>query len=338
LCHEAFLQAAEVARHIMAVHGPQHIYLRVNGVITRDIGWAEHGISELRLVMLGFSRATVEITGGKLHKTINVAGEENLKRLIPGDFEGELTVRVEPLGVKARQFTLYSRSLPEFRQDSLDALIHSQINQDTAPRSSPDIGRWRELIGHMGMLENRYVNGFFEYVLAFHLEMLGQTGQSKQHFEDSFGLLLPFRTPLARSAQCVLGLRMNCFGVLARAPRKSLVSAADQFFNRPFPSSWVGPTVSEEGSPFITYADDFTMRLVQVIADYYTGEPSECGAGLEALEFHPSARDKNNEDKLLLLRARFHRRAGRTSKARTAYEMLQYHPSFGTEAEEYLHG
>ena len=131
---------------------------------------------------------------------------------------------------------------------------------------------------------------------------------------------------------------MNCFGVLARAPRKSIVSASDQFFNRAFPSNWFAPTVPEEGSAFMTYTDDFTARLVRVIADYYAGDPSGCSAGLEALEFHPSAREKNNEDKLLLLRARVHRRDARTSLARATYELLQYHPSFGTEAEEYLHG
>ena len=52
LCHGAFLEGG-LAEHIRSVHGPQHIYLRVNGRIIRDLGWAEHGISELRLVQLG---------------------------------------------------------------------------------------------------------------------------------------------------------------------------------------------------------------------------------------------------------------------------------------------
>jgi hypothetical protein len=339
LCHAAFLEDAEVTRHVLAIHGSQHIYLRLNGLITRDIGWADQGISELRLVLLGFSQATVKIDGGgQFQKTLKVAGDEDLKRLIPSGFEGELTVRVEPIGANPRQFTLYSRSLPQFRQDSLDAVIQALSFQDTAPRSSPDIGHWRELTGDMGILENRYLNGFFEYVLAFYLEVQGQSGKAKQHFEDSFGFLLPFRTPLAHSAQCVLGLRMNCFGVLARAPRKSIVSASDKFFNRPFPSQWVRLMPAEGGSAFMTYADDFTIRLVQVIADFYDSHLSACGAGLDALEFHPSAKEKNNEDKLSLLRARCHRRADSVSQARATYEMLQYHPLFGTEAEEYLNG
>ena len=338
LCHAAFFEDVEIARHVQTIHGPQHIYLRVNGQIIRDIGWAEQGISELRLVLLGFSHASVEIAGLQLHKKLEVAGDENLKRMIPPGFEGELTLRIEPLGGKAREFTLYSRSLPQFRRGTLDALIQSWSDQDSKPGGTPDIGRWRELTGEMGILENRYLNGFFEYVLAFHLANNGQSHRAKQHFEDAFGLLLPFRTPLAHSAQCVLGLRMNCFGVLERAPRKSVVSASAHFFNQPFPSQWVRPKATEEANPFMTYADEFTIRLVSVIADFYDGDRSVCAAGLEALEFHPSGKEKSNEDKLLLLRARFQRQAGRAGQARATYEMLRYHPLFGTEAEEYLNG
>jgi hypothetical protein len=117
-----------------------------------------------------------------------------------------------------------------------------------------------------------------------------------------------------------------------------LVSAADHFFNQPFHSQWVRPAATEEGNPFMTYADEFTIRLVSVLADFYDGDPSISAAGLEALEFHPSGKDKSNEDKLLLLRARLQRKAGRAGQARATYEMLRYHPLFGTEAEEYLNG
>lgn len=338
LCHAAFLEDIEVSSHIRAIHGPQHIYIRVNGRITRDIGWAEQGVSELQLVLLGFSEATVTVAGGRFHKTIRVAGQENLKRLIPAGFEGELTLQVAPVGGEARQFTLYSRSLPDFRQDSLDALIQSWAGPNAADKGLPDIGRWRDVTGNMGVLENRYLDGFFEYLLAFRLEQQSYSVLAKQHFEDAFGLLLPFRTPLAHSAQCVLGLRMNCFGVMERAAPRSLLSASFQFFCQPFPSEWARMAPTEEGSPFITHADEFTVRLARVIADFYDAAPSVCGAGLEALEFHPSARETNNAHKLSLLRARFERRGGRVAEARATYEMLRDHPLFGKEAEEYLNG
>lgn len=93
-----------------------------------------------------------------------------------------------------------------------------------------------------------------------------------------------------------------------------------------------------ETNPFMTYADEFTIRLVKVIADFYDDDLSLCDAGLQALEFHPSGKEKNNEDKLLLLRARLQRRGNRVDHARVTYEMLRYHPAFGAEAEGYLNG
>jgi hypothetical protein len=338
LCHAAFIEDLDLAAHIQSVHGPQHIYLRVNGRIIRDLAWAEQGISELRLVFLGFPNANVEITGPQLKQSLNVSGDQNLKRLIPDRFEGELSLRVLPPGANARQFTLYSRSLPEFRRDALDDLIQTLSSNDLSEHAAPDIIRWRERIGELSILERRYVNGFFEYQLAFYLESQGQSQKSKQHFEDAFGLLLPFRTNLAHSAQCVLGIRMNSFGVLSRAPRKSIVAASDHFFNQPFGVDWVAVVQPESASPFMTFADDFTIRLVHVVSDFYASDTSMCRAGLNALEFHPGAREKNNEDKLALLKARFHRKAGREREAYAGYELLRYHPQFGSESEIYING
>ncbi len=337
LCHGAFIEDG-LAGHIRSVHGPQHIYLRVNGRIIRDLGWAEQGISELRLVELGFSDATVELTAAGFRKELHVSGNENLRRSLPSRFEGELTVRVTPSSAPTRQFTVYARSLPEFRRDDLDSLIREMGEEDRRTGAMPDIGRWRGRIGNLGALEQRYLDGFFEYTHSFYLERQGQLKFAKQHFEDAFGFLLPFRTPLAHSAQCVLGIRMNCFGVLARAPSDSVVAASDRFFNEPFPSEWRRASDRDTENPFMTYADEFTIRLVCVTASFYGDDKSAFEAGLEALSFHPSAKDQNNEDKLALLKARSHRRCGQVVEACRAYELLRYHPLFGNEAEEYLHG
>ena len=113
LCHGAFL-AEGLSEHIRSVHGPQHIYLRVNGQIIRDLGWAEHGISELRLIQLGFNDANVELISTGFKKKLSVTSNENLRRQLPSGFEGELTIRVTPNAAPVRQFIVYSRSLPEF--------------------------------------------------------------------------------------------------------------------------------------------------------------------------------------------------------------------------------
>ena len=49
----------------------------------RDLGWAEQGISELRLVQLGFDEAIVELSAPKFRKTLSVSGNENLRRHLP---------------------------------------------------------------------------------------------------------------------------------------------------------------------------------------------------------------------------------------------------------------
>jgi hypothetical protein len=41
------------------------------------------------------------------------------------------------------------------------------VQANNAASGVPDIGRWRELAGDMGALENRYIDGFFECALEF---------------------------------------------------------------------------------------------------------------------------------------------------------------------------
>ncbi len=336
ICHAVHISLTDLDFHIKHVHGPQHVYLKVNGRIVRDIGWAEQGVSDLRVVLLGFARASVQVSGIGFCRQMT-SSDDDYRPLIPPRYEGEVRVDVLPEGGKPRQFTLFSRSLPEFRREDLDALILSWAGERNATSERPDISRWRQIAGTMGALENRYLNGFFEYALAFHLTSQGQTDRAKEHFEEAFGLLLPFRTPVSHSAQCVLGLTMNCFGVLSRAAKRSLISASDNFFNQRFGATWSERSSDRGDSPFLTMADEFTIRLVRVVADFYQpGGDSLFGGGLAALEFHPLAAERNNHDKLLLLRARWERRRGQHREARAAYEFLRYHPFFGAESEDFL--
>jgi hypothetical protein len=155
LCHTAFIGDGELSEHIRSVHGRQHIYLRVNGRIIRDLGWAEQGISELKLVQLGFPNAAVELIAPGFRKEFPVSGDEDLRRRLPAGFEGELSIRVTPVTGSARQFTVYSRSLPEFRRDDLDAMIQRITDEDLQPGRTPDIGRWRSGMGDLEALAHR---------------------------------------------------------------------------------------------------------------------------------------------------------------------------------------
>lgn len=47
ICLTPFYSDDSLEDHIRHVHGPQHVYLRINGSIVRDVGWAERGIQSI---------------------------------------------------------------------------------------------------------------------------------------------------------------------------------------------------------------------------------------------------------------------------------------------------
>jgi hypothetical protein len=324
--------------HILQVHGPQHAYLRVNGSVVREVAWAERGIRSIGVVLLGYSNATVEIETGGSRKLLSVETETSLLEEIPPNFEGEVRIDVRPHGGRHRAFSIYCRSLPEFRQADLDRKVWDRQQEFIRNSSTPDLRVWRELCGVTGnssSLEDRYVNGFFEYTMGFALERRGQSKAAKEHFEDAFGYLLPFRTLLAEQAQCILGLKMNCFAVLQRCGDESLFSPAVVFFLR-YPDIWMQPKSWPMKDSFGLYADDFTLRLVRVVAKFYKHDHAEFWQGIEALKFHPAGEERNNLDKLQLMQARAFVRMSNRERAKEFYHSLRYNPYFGVEAEEFL--
>lgn len=341
VCHSAHTSDQDLSLHLFAAHAGQHVYLRVNGAIVRDLAWTNEGIRELSLVLLVHTSASVKITAPGSEANLTAGHEVSLTKHVPAAMEGELRIMVKPDGSQVRQFSIYCRSLPEFRCDDLDVVVGALQNEYTRSHRMPNIGEWRDAagkIGQLGDLENRYLNGFYECTLAFYLEEQRKPSEAKGHFEEAFGKLLPFRTPLAHSAQCVLGLRMNCFDVLRRAPEGSAAAAAGHFFNEQYPSQWPVPQDYKAGNPFVTCADEFTVKLVNVVVAYYAADDAALWQGISALEFHPAARERNHEDKLALLKARACRNAGDAASARKMYDVIRYHPWFGGEAKDYLNG
>jgi tetratricopeptide (TPR) repeat protein len=289
-------------------------------------------------VLLGHLKAGVLIHAGPTKTKLETTSETSLEKYVPKNFDGELRIEVCPEEGKPHKFTLYCRSLPEFRQDDIDRTIwnlQQLFHQDSA---CPDLKRWRESCGVAGKsstLEDRYVNGFFEYTLGFALEKGGDSKAAKEHFEDAFGYLLPFRTLLGEQAQCVLALKMNCFGVLERCAVDSLFAPARAFFTR-YPATWRQPKKWPARDSFGVYADEFTIRLAHVVAAFFSEDEDLFWQGIEALKFHPAGKEKNNFDKLLLLQARACVRRRDRGRAKDFYRLLRYDPQFGVEAEEFL--
>ncbi len=338
VCLNAFYSPDGLEDHIRQVHGPQHVYIRVNGGIAREVAWAERGIRSIDIALLGYSDARVEIAAGDTHKSFTAETGRSLLEEIPPGFEGELRIDVLPQGGRHRSFIIYCRSLPEFRQDDLDRRIWDLQQEFMRSGTPPDLKAWREncgVAGNSSTLEDRYVNGFFEYTMGFSLEKRGDTKATKEHFEDAFGYLLPFRTLLAEQAQCILALKMNCFAVLERCSNESLFSPTRVFFLH-YPKLWKEPKNWPAKDSFGLVADDFTLRLVRVVAMFYGTGDAEFWQGIEALKFHPAASERNNCDKLHLIEARASVNKGHPKRAREFYRFLRYNPYFGLEAEEFL--
>jgi hypothetical protein len=140
---------------------------------------------------------------------------------------------------------------------------------------------------------------------------------------------------LAEQAQCILGLKMNCFAVLQRCADESLFSPAVVFFLR-YPDIWMQPKIWPMKDSFGLYADDFTLRLVRVVANFYKHDDAEFWQGIEALKFHPAGEERNNLDKLQLMQARAFVKMSNRERAKEFYHSLRYNPYFGVEAEEFL--
>jgi len=125
VCLNAFYSDDSLEAHITQVHGPQHVYLRVNGSIIREVAWAERGIQTISVVLLGHPQAKVQIHAGAARKTLTAESEASLQQHVPKGFEGELHIDVEPEGGRRRAFSVYCHSLPEFRQDDIDCRVQT---------------------------------------------------------------------------------------------------------------------------------------------------------------------------------------------------------------------
>jgi hypothetical protein len=339
VCVSVFSADEALQKHITGVHGPQHVYLRVNGNVIRDVAWAEHGIRTASVILLGHAGAHVAVrTGTAASQTLVATSDQSLTNCWPRDFEGEIHIDVVPHDGKQRSFLLYSRTLPDFRQDELDRQLWKLLQEFCGQPVFPDLKTWHSLrqgAASSSELGQRYINGFFEYAAGFALERRGDTGAAKEHLEDAFGYLLPFRTLLAEQALCVLGLKMNCFGILERCEPTSPFAPAQAFFAQNA-THWEPHRPSPNRDSLGVYIDEFTCRLLHVVRAFYESDHTAFWQGIAALQFHPAGREKNNVDKLQLLQARACARNGDRARAKDCYALLRYDPQFGAEAEEFL--
>jgi hypothetical protein len=273
--------------------------------------------------------------GAEKHKG-EFGNGQRFESIFPPDFMGEAVFEISIPGGLGRSVHVHCRRLPAFDQSLVDQLIGKFQRKFDATLSRPDLSVWRaELAPEAGRMEQRYVDGFFEYTLGSYLETSSGSREAKSHLEDAFGLLFPFKTPMALRAKWILALKMNAFGILAECPDGSMFKVAYAFFTKDMnPQTTPNGTPAKKGE-YELYIDGFSSQYLAALSAFYEEDDILLHRCLGVLSAHPLFADRNNRDKYHLLAARVAGRRCRIDEARGHYEMLMFHPLFGKEAEEF---
>jgi len=342
LCACRYNVEQELQSHILKAHGRLQAYLKVNDQVIQDLSYLEESIEHLLLVALGECRASVRLSLDEevlREVEISPGRPEELAPLIPEGFYGVLKLEVRLNGA-TKQYLIYNRTQPPITVGPLNRMVSalqrpllegkepSWSDFQTNCLSAPDIN----------FLEHRYLSGFYEYVLGSFLETK-QDRHAGGHFERCYGCLRPFATTLAHTARCVLGIKMNWFHLFDGCGPRSIFYHARLFFmeaGSALTESTAGHSSLRLGDPLGLYVDPFTERLLMAIECFYHHDYSRASALARQLEDSQSGLNRNDEDKLWLLRARVHLAQGAHGEAVNAFRHLEHHPLFGQEAERFL--
>jgi hypothetical protein len=331
LCEVGFLEESVLDRHIAGAHGKQHAYLKVNDQIVRDVCWTKNPIKKCELVILKIDSVEVgiQVEGHsarfQLSKTASL-----LDRLPVSPVEGmiKIEVRSSPF---SRSFTLYQGRQPTFRSDRLDSMLR-QLMENPIEIGKADLIGIRDRCQKLGLndLEDRYLKGVLEYCHGTSLEIEGKIGPARDRLESAMDLLIPFATPIAEQVRPALTLRMNCFAGQWGCSSDSCFRIAETFFCTDSQSDPTPESTASASEPSI-WLDPISAQILEALRAF---EANNCGKVFSILK-SITVRDRNDEDKTILIEARAEARTGNVRRALAVYEKFVDHPIFGKEAEQY---
>jgi hypothetical protein len=132
---------------------------------------------------------------------------------------------------------------------------------------------------------------------------------------------------------------MNCFKLLQACSFPSKFAVVNLFFNNPvtrFKVEMCSDKLTKDTQEYGVYIDEFTEIFLQALNAYYAEDFFVLEELCDFLSRLLTEQDRNNQDKLAILRARTAKKREDEKKAQNFYQMLRYHPDFGQEAEEML--
>jgi len=319
VCDRDFGSDLALRNHITSDHAREHVYIKANGRIIRRTEVFREEVRQCELIPLGLNGLAVTIQVGAHCRRLTIDAKTELLAYLPSDYKGEVHVTATHGNVD-QHFLMYFGTEPPFDTRLLNSEV-IELQRCLERGSEPDWNAFQQRQHAIARneLEKKYLDGFLEYSLGFHLDKQERWRESGEHLETAMQLLHPYSTELARTARRVLAIRMNCFSPLERCKHGSVFYPARAFFvdaALELPES-VGSD-SATGDDCV-YVDGFTDLLLVALKAFYARDARTLEGTLTAMAKHPLAEDANNEDKLLLLRGRAARIRGDRTEAQRIY-------------------
>lgn len=329
LCIQGYLEESSLDRHVAMEHGKQHIYLKVNDRIVREICWVNRALKKCDLVVVGLPAIDVEVEcNGKSTGFEVKPSSPSLMRHIPSA-ASEDVIRIHAKGPhQSRHFEIYLGQQPTFRPERIDASLLTLMDA-LSVNPNTDLPAFRDAWAkdRLNELERRYLEGILEYCHGWRLEDEKNRSFARDRLEAAMNLLIPFKTTLAEDIRCALALRMNIFAGDWGCDIASPFLVAEAFF-----CSNVGEMTQKATRQTVIVMDALSQKVLEAVRAYYARDNRRVFAILDELK----PRDRNDEDKLAILRARTRRNLGDRQAAAVSYEALLDHPVFGEEAKREL--
>ena len=333
LCPERFLEEKVLDDHVARSHGKQHVYLKVDGHIVRDIYWLKQPLKECRLVLLQVPSLDVTVQANDKENHLTIHETTSLMEYLP-EKQARVVICIRRYGLPTRTFTIYSGRQPKFQTRRMDVALVGLMDRITQRPHENLVDfrdKWRRK--RLNELESRYLDGVVEYCHGWQLERDDRGTLARDRLETAMNLLMPFQTDLALDLLCALALRMNCFAGQWGCEEDSPFRLAERFFCR-------NPSTREEkeGETRKTNIplDPNTGLVLEALSAYYSKDDSRVFDTLNKARMSHRARDRNDEDKLNLIEARTKARSGDRRGAANIFELFRGHPLFGAKAQSLL--
>lgn len=356
VCAQSFVSRTELADHVFTIHRGLYFYIQINGEVCPVHPVRVHKpIEELFVGYRDPPAAVIDIwvedAGGRTTEATRRArmGGVVLQDLLPPEprrirvqFRGSVlpavTIEVEPP----------TSIPPDLGPVEADVRV---LQQELIDRpGSVDWNRWERRLRRPGLnpSQQRYAAGFLEYLSAYEQETQAPEpggalgGAAPDLSARGFGLawnrLRAFDTPLAATICRVISFKFNWFEHLRQVHPSSVFHYPGQFYLLSY-AEVVGLQENEApvpafGGDWQVLADDFTERLLAALHAFRRADRRAMDDLLSRLVEDPLAATPPNQEKLTLVRARWHRQQGRGDAARQMYVALRDHHQFGKEAEE----